>query len=544
MLSRTAGLVNANWAEKSPDSRSLRPSVRRIAQFALLALLAARLPSLVQPAGGDQGLYAYEGQRLLAGDVLYVDVWDQKPPGISFLYAAFGAAWPRESMVAGADLAAAAMVAFMLTIIGRRRYSEGIGYAAAGLFLLLGDPYLQRLSGIYVRGQCEPFIALAVTSSVALLSASDRRAGQFLLAGVAFGLAFWLKYNALLYALPVAYAVWGWRTHDRSGGTAVSAAKWVGLGFLAVAAFFLSYVVLTGAITDFWLATIKYNLNYSEETYAGPVAAFGYLLRLPFERARVDMLWFVGGLGSALLLLKARRTRGALVAPIWLVAAVGSIALNGQRDLPNYFVQAQPALALAAAAGLSTARNFPLSVRLGLIVVLAAGLWRVGADRPVAGARWAGLPGVLQNVRYDLAYGLGRMDRATYLDRFKGAKHDALEVDRLAELFRTTTNAGDPVFVFGFSGGSVCWKSGRASASRFFWSRPVTIEFAADRPGYGSLGLLADLERRRPVVVALQKEQWQSETYFMMQAPLRAWLVASYTLESDTRMFTVWRRKP
>ena len=43
--------------------------------FAVLAvaLLLARLPSVVQPAGGDQGIYAYVGQSILRGEVPYRD---------------------------------------------------------------------------------------------------------------------------------------------------------------------------------------------------------------------------------------------------------------------------------------------------------------------------------------------------------------------------------------------------------------------------------------------------------------------------------------
>ena len=62
--------------------------------FLLACLLALRIPSLVEPAGGDQGLYGYEGWRILHGDVLYRDVWDQKPPGVAFLYAGLQTVWP------------------------------------------------------------------------------------------------------------------------------------------------------------------------------------------------------------------------------------------------------------------------------------------------------------------------------------------------------------------------------------------------------------------------------------------------------------------
>src|SRR5512143_3488821 len=72
----------------------------------LASLLVVRVPSLVQPAGGDQGLYGYAGQRLLAGATPYKETWDQKPPGIAFVYASLWRLWPHESVVPAADLVA------------------------------------------------------------------------------------------------------------------------------------------------------------------------------------------------------------------------------------------------------------------------------------------------------------------------------------------------------------------------------------------------------------------------------------------------------
>jgi hypothetical protein len=226
----------------------------------------------------------------------------------------------------------------------------------------------------------------------------------------------------------------------------------------------------------------------------------------------------------------------------WLAAVIVSIAVNGQRDLPNYFVQANPPLALAAAVGIAGVFGDPGCKRYLLAAVRAAGVGRVGAERPLAGLRWGGLPGLVANVRYDLAHRRGDIDRATYLSRFKGVKFDALEIARMSEFIRASTQPSDPIYVFGFLGGSVCWLSDRASSSRFFWSRPVLIEFAADRPGYGSAGLLEDLERRPPAVVALQDEQWGSRAYFLSNARLARWLRDGYVLDHETPMFSLWRR--
>ena len=68
-------------------------------------------------------------------------------------------------MTAGPDLVAAGVVAWLLVLLGRRTFGTGAGIAAACLFLLLGNPALQRLGGVRVRAQCETFIAVAVAAA-------------------------------------------------------------------------------------------------------------------------------------------------------------------------------------------------------------------------------------------------------------------------------------------------------------------------------------------------------------------------------------------
>ena len=89
-------------------------------------------------------------------------------------------------------------------------------------------------------------------------------------------------------------------------------------------------------------------------------------------------------------------------------------------------------------------------------------------------------------------------------------------------------------------------KAQRTSASRFFWSLPVILEFAADRPGYGTAGLLADLQRTQPALVVLQRRDWEppldSHTYFLAHPALSAWLQSGYQQIADTGRYVVWQR--
>src|SRR5262245_37154454 len=173
----------------------------RLLLAVITALLIVRLPSLVQPMGPDQGLYAYVGERILHGDLAYRDAWDQKPPGIHYVYAALRAVSRRDGIVPAADVLAAAAVAALLWSIGTRLGGPIAGGVSAVLFLLLSDPSFARYGGVRVRAQCETFIALAVTAALALTtgrrSAGDEKARRFapalFSAGLLIGAAFALK---------------------------------------------------------------------------------------------------------------------------------------------------------------------------------------------------------------------------------------------------------------------------------------------------------------------------------------------------------------
>ena len=112
------------------------------------ALLLLRLPSVVQPMGADQGLYAYVGERILARRSAYRDAWDQKPPAIHYTYALMRGVWHAMRPSAARDFLAAAAVAWLLYRAGTRDGSPaGRRPASALLFLLLSNPAFTRLGG-------------------------------------------------------------------------------------------------------------------------------------------------------------------------------------------------------------------------------------------------------------------------------------------------------------------------------------------------------------------------------------------------------------
>ena len=527
---------------------------RRTAWILLTVLVMVRLPSLVQPAGADQDLYAYVGQEIARGGLPYVDAWDQKPPAIHYTYALLYGLWPHPSVVAAADLLAAAAIAFLLVLL-ERRMTGGPGFAAAVVFLALGNPAFSRLGGMWLRSQCETFIALAMAGAMLLLHAAThapgsnrgRRWALRLAAGLLIGLAAAFKYNAAVYGLAAVAAAGAWRVGRRNCEPAWANA-WLGdvigltagavLPLVLIAGRFLS----AGAWDDLWQATITYNLLYSGETYGGALDMLRYAVSFPVRQARVDGLWLLGGAGCLVLLTRMRRDPGAFAALAWVSAACLVIVANGGRGLPQYFVQANPALATAAA--LAACHVYRAS-RAPWVVAVAAAIVLLALSRVVP------LQKAVDATVFDARHATGLMPREEYLSRFGGQrptdKHVPVAVRRLGLYLAGHSAPSDTVLVCGFSQGALV-QSNRRSASRFFWSRPLVVGFLEGRPGYGAAGLLDDLRRARPAVVVLQVNDWQMEGndsagYFMSRPGLAAWLQSGYDRQPDLDNFRIWIRR-
>ena len=514
---------------------------RRLVLIAAVLLVLIRLPSLVQPMGADQSLYAYVGERIRAGGLPYRDAWDQKPPAIHFLYAGLRTLWATDAVVAAADLAAATAIAWFLFRAGTSLGPSGTGAAAPLLFLLLSNPAFTRLSGIRLRSQCETFIAVAVTAALFLLVRDRKHSSprSMLGAGVLFGIAFTFKYNAAVFAAAGVITLWLLKR------LTVGDILRLTVGFAVPAVAMPLIFAIAGALRPLVDATIFYNLQYSAETYGGVMNPGRYLLTFPIERASADALWTLGGAGCILLLIGSPGSRDRSIPVVWVAAACASIAINGSRSLPQYFVQANPALALAAGWGGMLAWNWMkaalgrgarfAAVPAALIVIVA--VWRVNQ-----------FPKLVEQTVFDARYALGGMARDVYLARYDDdRKYSALAATALGEYLRSHSAPSERVYVFGFTCAAYV-EAQRASASRFFWSRPVIVGFNAGQPGYGAEGLLTELHINRPAVIALQQRDWapdveDSARFFMSTPRLAGWLRAYYVRAPGPEGFDVWLRR-
>ena len=442
---------------------------------AIVLLLALRLPSLVQPAGGDQGLYGYSGQRILAGGVMYHDMWDQKPPALAFVYAGLWRLHRTQAVVPAADLVAAAGVAWALVVLGttailvehrlRRR-----GHLPASR-RSLSSAALRHL----VRGQAEPFIALAIVASLVMLAESgsatvppcrcrrgsrDRVLAEIQRRG--------LRPSADGCGRGVGPAV------RRNVAAVAEDLGWIVLGFVVVGAAVLAYFAAHGALEDLRLATLDYNLRYSNETYDGILRARPLPRDVP-DRARPGRTAVVRGRPGDSVAPVARTRERLESRRLRLDRRGNRFNRDQRRPEPAQLLRpGQSGAALAASAGLATAIGASRWVRYAVVVLLLGALWRVGSDTPLWGLRprvYPG-PGRKRALRSRLHPWIGRSRHLPVAVSRAETRRAGKRAARALRSAATTTPA-EFIFVFGFSGGSVCQLSERVT-------RPDSLEPAGD----------------------------------------------------------------
>ena len=534
---------------------SLSPRARLLAAVAVAALVLVRVPSIAQPPGGDQGLYAYVGQRILAGDVPYLDAWDQKPPAIHATYALMWAAWPDGRVVAATDLVVSVAIAGLLFLLARRLTgSSGAGVTVALVYLLLANPVHTRLGGARIRAQSELFIGFWIAlAMLALQRAADEaeptpRAASIhrwltLGGGLCLGVAALYKYNAITALLPGVVVLLVGRLAVRDSRLPLRrlAAAYgpLVIGVVVPVLVMLGVFAGAGALGDLYHATITYNLVYSGETYRSAGDVLRYLVTFPVQYSWIDSLWWMGGLGCVILLVRSISTPRYLLVPAWVIAACISIAVNGSRGLPQVL---RAGVAAAGArrgpgTGVGMAPPGPRAARGRCSSCVATGIWRVTT-----------IPKAIDYTIHDYRGLTGQLSREAYLERFgrreSGDKFSALAIEELAAYLRANSTPDDRVLVFGFSPFALTLAE-RQSASRFFWSRPVIVSFLEGTPGYGVTGMLEDLARTRPRLVVLQRHDWDpdgpdSYSFFVNDPRLRAWLDAGYAPAGDVGNFAIW----
>ena len=524
----------------------------RIALAVAAAGLLIRLPSLVEPLGIDQGLWASAARGLDRGDVLYRDVWDHKPPGIFLIYwAAFKVFGWNAATINWLDILASAATTGLLFDIGRRLDARLTGAMAAALYSVLTVPaWLYRYGGILERSVAENFVVVcvAVAAWCAIRLVREERLWLAVIAGVAAGTAVMFKPNAAIYA--PALGGWFLLYKPRPGKWFAIPARALGaaaVGALVVPAAMLGWLAAEGAFHDAIVALVDFNRAYVKQDYAGGVSLGQLSLafaKTVWFRIKSDPLWvaaFAATIVAALALLRRRRLDPiAALAILWGAGAGIAVFANGILLYTTYFIQTLAPLALLSGWFLTGARSSLHRVAIVVALVFMGLMSFI----------WKDYPGkVYDQLGTDFAYARGEISPESYLDRFGGYAvqrgYSARANRELETYIRSKTQPGDALYFFGINFSGLYFATDRPYAQRFLRVNVFTPSWFPDS-AFTLQAVTAELEHRRPVYIVF--EQLHSESVMgrtvdaLRSQPDVVRLLVGYRLEQQIEDFTVYRR--
>lgn len=250
--------------------RSLAPFAWTLASLLALVALAVNQSAVHWRENiADSDLFSYYGWRVTRGAVPYLDLWDNKPPGIwwlNALAASTGASGPAADMlVGGAGLAA---IAFgLMALLGHAHPVVGPPLAALATALVLANPRFE-----VGANRTETWVAALESLALWRLALACRREGawRWFLAGLLAGCAPWVKQTGLgaVAAVLAAATLRGAQGHAPMSRRA----RWAALllGALTPTLVGAGLLATQGAATEAFHATLTFNsAYYVEPTGAG-----------------------------------------------------------------------------------------------------------------------------------------------------------------------------------------------------------------------------------------------------------------------------------
>ena len=253
----------------------------------LLALVTAavRLPTLVEPWGGDQGVFGFIAKSMLDGQVLYRDVYSSTGYGIMFAYAGlfkmFGVSM---TAIHIGDLIAWITAVCGVFLLARLLYGREVAVLAGFIAIVTGSG--RAFSGMVdMRGawgtywqlaQRESFMMPLFTGAVLLviLAVHKRNTVLALCSGALVGLAAVFKWTAvLMLALIVAYAIAApMPEHNRRLRHSHALVLATLLGFVLANLPFLFYFWRNESLSDMFRAVFIHTAVYAKLSWGNIVA--------------------------------------------------------------------------------------------------------------------------------------------------------------------------------------------------------------------------------------------------------------------------------
>lgn len=356
-----------------------KPSSLIIFLFTAVIILLGRMPVITAPPWDiDEGIYATIGQALRSGELLYVDVWDNKPPGIYFLYdfiSRFSSSYTAPRYVATFFLILTSGALFYLA---KRVYSGSTALWVLGVFSFLAIvPLLEtHISNAEIFFLLPTTLAVLLTFLIEFKSWSRR---WYLGVGALLGVGFLFKTLVVFDGLAILSLL-----IFKYGLQSLKDLRLIILGGLLVLIVPAVYLVSGGLTDDFIRAAFLNNFGYVKD---------GNQTTVSFIDISNPVIT-VGGkiLALGLAIWTIRRRFRSKVTPItlfylWLVWTIFGALLSGRPYL-HYLIASMGAATL-------------------LIPTLVGSVWPWSKIRDLSLRSWAQGLGVVAALSLALILGFG-----------------------------------------------------------------------------------------------------------------------------------------
>ena len=329
----------------------------------------------------DEQFYLVVGDRLLQGDLMYVDIWDRKPIGLFLIYAFV--CWAFTDPLIGYHLFAAAWVALtsaILFVIARRlvSFAAALGSAAAYPAWLLVFGGLGGQSPVFYN---LPMVAAAALTFSVVAQADDRRLSLqgcaiMLLTGIAMQIKYTALFEGVFFGLSLLWV--GWSRGRPLPRLAADAATWIICALSPTLATYGAYVA-AGHGAEF-IQTNFVSIFQDKDEFLPALGRltglsigltpFAVCARIAFRRWRMDRA--IGG----------REARWIFA---WAGAACAAFLVYGVW-LDFYVLPMLPPLCLVAALAFDSVAKIRPAIAIIIGLGLAGGFGRAVADTPDRGS--------------------------------------------------------------------------------------------------------------------------------------------------------------
>ena len=346
-----------------PVSRKTQGAI--ILGLILMLSFLARLPFLNVPLDGDSGVFTAIG-RLIArhGLLLYRDLFEIKPPGIYFLFAAlfkvidldlfgvnvFTACWNTANV-------------FLVYLLAKRLFNKKTALIAAFFYGLFSSSPV--ISGTFPLTE-NFMITFTVMGAFFVIKSIQENRNFYFLAGLFYGVGFLFKQIAAMEMFAAVILLF--LASFRPGGKVEIKYFLRGLlfysgGLILIFGISALYFFIKGAYNDFIFCALIYNFKYISVGYRSLSSYWLHFFNANFAIFRATaLLWITSAIFMAETFKDIFTKRPAagekqavlnrIFLLVWIIFAFIGVCLSGQ-FIVHYYIVLMPPFSIACAAALT-----------------------------------------------------------------------------------------------------------------------------------------------------------------------------------------------